>query len=317
MDAIAGPGDSELETAWAAPETMQMGKAEAHVHLTADSNRLVLGEGELGLVVNLNRLCRYSVRTISEVRVLDILATNPPNQASGDRTIEDATKEAGSGEATGRTHLPDDLVRPARVVAETRDTVPDIKVSASRVIIILSPCIQECGAPCNPDGFAVVQCFQFCELLRISIHEVRQLVQQTRTLETRHILAPCRVQGLACSGDCDVDILRGSCQNKEGEWKSPSGTRYNSTEVGWRVHNAAEKLCVKCRARVHGIDVDHTIGFALRATRLTRYDGADRFLRRGIHTSRWSRKHDSAYFTLSYYSRTYSIVFFESTDGTN
>ena len=61
--------------------------------------------------------------------------------------------------------------------------------------------------PSDLDGLTVVEGLELCELLRVALDEIRQLVNEPGPLEARHILAPGGLERLASGGNRDVDIL--------------------------------------------------------------------------------------------------------------
>jgi len=76
-------------------------------------------------------------------------------------------------------YLPSDLVGPTRIVSQTLDTVPNVKIAENqnKVLVICRPHLERSDdPPCNLNGLSVVQSFQFSKLLGVAFNQVGKLV---------------------------------------------------------------------------------------------------------------------------------------------
>ena len=65
-------------------------------------------------------------------------------------------------------------------------------------------------APGNLDRLAIVEGFKFREFLRVTLDEVRELVNEAGALEAGDVLAPGRLKRRASSGNGNVDVFFGT-----------------------------------------------------------------------------------------------------------
>lgn len=149
------------------------------------------------------------------------------------------------------------------------------------------------NAPRHPHRLAVVERFELSELLCVALHEIGQFVQQLCALESRHVLAPCRVEGLARRGDGDVDILRGAWKGvRNGLMERSRGRREGTTpgrsRASTREMNGQEEHAPAVIEQI----TSSVAGFT--------------------QLQNWVQSPAG-----TYAQKTHSMVSFESTDGTN
>jgi hypothetical protein len=121
------------------------------------------------------------------------------------------SREGDLGLVVDLDSLTNNLVRPTCVVSQTANGVSNVEVSNAERSALRDPSKSALGnTPGESDRFPVVQTLDLGQLLRITLNEIREFVEELRSYKPGNIFAPSGIESLAGGGDSCVDVFRRS-----------------------------------------------------------------------------------------------------------